>query len=231
MSSSDASAGPREQGREAAAQRGEAERSAGPREQGREAAAQRGEAERSAGPRQDPPSLRAVAHEAIEHGLAFGRPPRIDLERYPAAWADPRASFVTLHRAGELRGCTGTLEARDPLVVGVAHNAWRSAFADPRFPPLGRHELDALEISVSLLSAPEPLPARSRQELLATLRPGRDGLVLREGARCATFLPAVWETLPEPADFLDALARKAGLAAGHWSATLRFERYGTEPAD
>jgi AmmeMemoRadiSam system protein A len=196
-----------------------------------DASAQR--AQRAAGERssEDFPSLRAIARESIEHGMAFGRPPRLDLGLYPAAWAEPRASFVTLHHAGELRGCTGTLEPREPLVVGVAHNAWRSAFGDPRFPPLGRRELDGLEISVSLLSPPEPLPARSREELLATLRPGTDGIVLREGARCATFLPAVWESLPEPGAFLDALARKAGLAAGHWSATLRFERYTAESAD
>jgi hypothetical protein len=177
------------------------------------------------------PSLRAVARDAIEHGLREGRPPRVDLARYPAAWAEPRASFVTLHHAGDLRGCTGMLEAREPLVVGVARNAYRSAFSDPRFPPLAWHELDGLEISVTLLSAPEPLAARSREELLAALRPGVDGLVLREGARSATFLPAVWESLPTPHAFLDALARKAGLDAGHWSATLRFERYTAEPAE
>lgn len=135
---------------------------------------------------------------------------------------------MTLKRFGELRGCTGSLEAARPLVRDVSRNAWRSAFQDPRFPPLIEAELDGLEISVSVLSPLEPLPARSERELLASLRAGRDGLVLREGQRVATFLPAVWKTLPEPRAFLDALWQKAGLPPGHWSDALLFERYTTE---
>jgi hypothetical protein len=177
------------------------------------------------------PSLRAVARQAIVHGLREGRPPRLDPERYPPELREPRASFVTLQHGGELRGCTGTLEATEPLVVGVAHNAWRSAFSDPRFPPLAWAELHGLEISVSVLSALEALPAGSEAELLAALRPGIDGLVLRDGSACSTFLPAVWESLPSPREFLDALVRKASLPRGYWSPTLRFERYTAEAAD
>lgn len=175
--------------------------------------------------------LRAVARDAIAFGLEHGRPPRLDLDRFLDALLEPRASFVTLHREGELRGCTGSLVPDAPLVVGVARNAFRSAFADPRFPPLARAEQDSLEISVSVLSPLEPLGARSERELLAKLRPGIDGLVLREGERGATFLPSVWEGLPEPGAFLDALRRKAGLPEGHWSDALRFERYTTEAAE
>jgi len=181
-----------------------------------------------AGPR---PSLRAVAREAIAYGLREGRPPELDPAGYPAALAEPRASFVTLHRGGELRGCTGSLEPAEPLVVGVARNAYRAAFSDPRFPPLAGWEIDALEISVSLLSALERIHAASERDLLRILRPGVDGLVVREGARSATFLPTVWESLPEPREFLHALERKAGLEAGHWSPTLRFLRYSTESAE
>ncbi len=176
-------------------------------------------------------SLRAVARESIAHGLREGRPPRLDLDLYPAAFLEPRASFVTLHREGALRGCTGSLEPDGPLVVGVARNAFRSAFQDPRFPPLEGHELASLEISVSVLSGLEPIVARSEADLLAKIRPGVDGLVLREGARAATFLPSVWEALPSPQAFLHALERKAGLDPGHWSATLRVERYTTADAD
>jgi hypothetical protein len=176
-------------------------------------------------------SLRALAREAIAHGLREGRPPRLDLSRYPAPLTEPRASFVTLHRAGELRGCTGSLEPDGPLVVGVARNAYRAAFEDPRFPPLAGWEIEGVEISVALLSPLEPIRAASEAELLRSLRPGIDGLVLRQGRRTATFLPAVWESLPEPREFLHALERKAGLEAGHWSRTLRFERYRTEPAE
>jgi len=176
-------------------------------------------------------SLRAVAREAIAHGLREGRPPDLDLAHYPAGLAKLRASFVTLYRAGELRGCTGSLEPAEPLVVDVARNAFRAAFSDPRFPPLAGWEIDGLEISVALLSRLERLGAGSEAELLQSLRPGVDGLVLHEGACTATFLPVVWENLPEPRDFLHSLERKAGLEAGHWSATLRFERYTTDPAD
>ncbi len=183
-------------------------------------------------PRADGPrtSLRSLAREAIEFGLREGREPAPDPGRYEPELRSPGASFVTLRRRGELRGCTGSLEAVRPLVEDVARNAWRSASADPRFPPLGFSELGDLEISVSVLSALEPFPAASEADLLARLRPGVDGLVLRQGDRCATFLPSVWEGLPEPRDFLDALREKAGLPRGPWSPALRFERYTTRNA-
>lgn len=175
-------------------------------------------------------SLRAVAREAIELGLREGREPRFDARRYPPQLGEPGASFVTLRRSGQLRGCTGSLEALRPLVEDVARNAWRSANLDPRFPPLRALELDDLEVSVSVLSPLEAFPASSERDLLEQLRPGIDGLVLREGARTATFLPSVWQSLPAPRAFLDALRQKAGLPSGHWSATLRFERYTTREA-
>jgi len=168
-----------------------------------------------------------VARAAIAHGLSASRPPDLDPSSYEPELREAAASFVTLRKRGELRGCTGTLEATQPLVCDVAHNAWRSAFADPRFPPVADDELAELEVSVSVLTAPEPLPAGSEEELLAKLRPGVDGLVLRDGPRRATFLPAVWATLPEPRAFLDALRQKAGLSPGHWARSLRFDRYTT----
>ena len=149
----------------------------------------------------------------------------------PADYAEPlralRASFVTLRIGGDLRGCTGRLEPEYPLVVDVARNAYRSAFEDPRFAPLRAEESPDLEYHISVLGPREPLPADSEQDLLEKLRPGIDGLVLRDGSAVATFLPSVWESLDEPRRFLHELERKAGLPAGHWSATLRFERYET----
>jgi AmmeMemoRadiSam system protein A len=177
-----------------------------------------------------PTSLRAVAREAIELGLETGCAPVLDAERFEPELRVPGASFVTLRRRAELRGCTGSLEARIALVEDVARNAWRSASADPRFPPLAPAELEDLEISVSVLSPLQPFHVESELDLLARLRPGVDGLVLREGARSATFLPSVWESLPEPRAFLDALRHKAGLPSGHWSGALRFERYTTRDA-
>ena len=139
-----------------------------------------------------------------------------------------RASFVTLKLDHALRGCIGVLEAVRPLGLDVAHNARAAAFRDPRFQPLGRAEFEPLHIEISVLSPPEPFPATDRAALLAGLRPGIDGLILAEGTRRATFLPAVWESLPRPDDFLVQLLLKAGLPSDHWSDRLRFARYTTE---
>lgn len=173
-------------------------------------------------------ALLQLAVTAIEGGLAGDRPGPVARDGLAPELATWRASFVTLERAGALRGCIGSLTARAALADDVARNAWNAAFADPRFGPLQRAELPELEIHVSALTPPVPFPVRDEAELLARLRPGIDGLVLTDGRHRATFLPAVWEDLPEPRAFLDALRRKAGLPAGHWSATLRFERYATE---
>jgi len=170
-------------------------------------------------------ALLQVAAASVEHGLRAGAPLAVDPDRYAQPLRETRASFVTLRIDDLLRGCTGCLEAQLPLVADVARNAYRSAFGDPRFPPLREDELAGLRFSVSVLSPLEPLPAASEAELLAELRPGVDGLVLREGRAAATFLPAVWGSLPDPARFLVELRRKAGLPPRHWSPQLSFERY------
>jgi len=140
----------------------------------------------------------------------------------------PGCSFVTLERNGRLRGCIGSLTPRRPLVEDVASNARSAALDDFRFPPVEPHELTEVEIEISVLSPTEPLAAASEADLLAALRPGVDGLLLEDGPRRATFLPSVWEQLPDRRDFLTQLRRKAGLAPDHWTPTLRFERYQVE---
>jgi hypothetical protein len=142
--------------------------------------------------------------------------------------AEHGASFVSLHRGGELRGCIGSLEARRALVVDVAANAQAAALEDFRFAPVAACELVELEVEISVLTRPVPFPVESEVELLASLEQGIDGLVLEERGRRATFLPAVWRDLPAPAEFLAHLKRKAGLPADYWSPTLRFARYGVE---
>lgn len=142
--------------------------------------------------------------------------------------AEPGASFVTLHSAGELRGCIGSLTARRALGIDVAENGRAAVLADRRFAPVEACELARLQIELSLLTAPEPLAADSRSALLAVLTPGLDGLVLEEHGRRATFLPAVWTQLPDPEAFLGHLERKAGLAAGSWSPARRLYRYRTD---
>lgn len=145
-----------------------------------------------------------------------------------AALRAPRASFVTLRLGGLLRGCRGTLEAERPLAHDVWENAWLSAYEDPRFAPLEAADEAAVEISVSVLSALEPVAATSPAELLSQIEPGRHGLVLMAGPHRATFLPQVWSTLATPGRFLDALLAKAGLPAEPWSPLTQAWRYTAE---
>jgi hypothetical protein len=172
-------------------------------------------------------ALLRVAAESIRHGLAVGTPLAVDAADYPPALRPRRATFVTLHRHGDLRGCIGTLTEDKPLVEDVAWHAFAAAFEDPRFPSLSEREFDELAIEISILGQPESLPAGSEAELLSKLRVGVDGLILKEGPRRATFLPSVWESLPDPREFLAHLKMKAGLSPHHWSDHLRFERYTT----
>jgi AmmeMemoRadiSam system protein A len=169
--------------------------------------------------------LLELARRSVAHGLRAGCPLGVDPAALPAELGAPGASFVTLRRGGELRGCIGSLEAHRPLAQDVSHNAWQAAFGDPRFDPLAAHELEGLHVEISILAPSQPLLARSEPELLAALRPGVDGLVLRLGARRATFLPSVWSSLPDAREFVAALKRKAGLREDYWSQELAFERY------
>lgn len=135
------------------------------------------------------------------------------------------ASFVTLTIDGRLRGCIGSLEAWRPLLEDVRANALSAAFRDPRFPPLTRGEFHRVHVEVSVLTPPEPLDFRSEADLLSQLVPHEDGLVLTASGHRGTFLPQVWEQLPEPADFLRQLKRKAGLPVDHWGPDVRVSRY------
>jgi AmmeMemoRadiSam system protein A len=132
------------------------------------------------------------------------------------------ASFVTLERAGRLRGCIGSLDARRPLYLDVVRNAIR-AMADPRLPPVTATDWPELDVKVSVLTAPEPVPADDRDAVEALLRPGADGLVLTDGVQRATFLPSVWAKVTEPRQFVDALLAKGGWPA--WPDGLRALRY------
>lgn len=169
-----------------------------------------------------------LARRSIEYGLTQQAPLPVDLEDYPATLRVVRATFITLEIDGRLRGCIGALEARLPLVKDVAEHAFAAAFEDPRFPPAQLEELPKLDIHISVLSPPEPIRFGSEEELLAQLRPNVDGLIIRYGHHRATFLPSVWETLPDPYIFLSQLKLKAGLPMDFWSSELQAERYVTE---
>jgi AmmeMemoRadiSam system protein A len=178
--------------------------------------------------RQQRRTLLALARRSIAHGLEWGGALRVDPVDFDPALRARRASFVTLHEGGQLRGCIGHLEAIQPLVTDVAENAFSAAFRDPRFPPVTSGELDALHIEISVLSPAVPMDFSSEADLLAQIQPGRDGLILEDGPARGTFLPTVWESVPDPADFLRHLRRKAGLPPHHWSEHLRVSRYHTE---
>lgn len=128
----------------------------------------------------------------------------------------PCGVFVTLEQQGRLRGCIGNLVAEEPLRTAVPRNALRAAFHDPRFAPLAAEELDTVSISVSVLSPPVRLVYRDARELVDRLQPHRDGVILQRGRARATFLPQVWDQIPEPDSFLNALCRKAGLRPDTW---------------
>ncbi len=147
----------------------------------------------------------------------------------PEPWLeDERASFVTLKKQEQLRGCIGSLHPVRSLLDDIWHNAQAAAFSDPRFPPVTEEEFEQLDIELSVLTEVQPLTVSSEQELLSTLRPGIDGLIIEDGLRRATFLPSVWEQLSQPQSFLDQLRLKAGMPAGHWSDTMTCSVYQVE---
>lgn len=175
--------------------------------------------------------LLEIAAQGVRHAAERLPVPVIDPRRETRLLRRPGACFVTLKRAGTLRGCIGTLEPIRPLAEDVAENAYAAARRDPRFPGLEVRELAGLQLSVATLGTHEVLLADTRDALLTALRPGIDGLVVRAGSLRATFLPAVWEQLPEPADFIDALWRKARLTPGAWPAQLQLSRYRVETVE
>ncbi|HIJ62447.1 MAG TPA: AmmeMemoRadiSam system protein B [Rhodospirillaceae bacterium] len=155
-------------------------------------------------------TLLALARQAITWRIA-GRGSAPRPETLPAPLQAPAAAFVTLSLHGRLRGCIGSLSAWRPLAEEVADNAVKAALNDPRFAPVSEAELDGLEISVSVLTPAEPIAWRDEADLLGKLQPRRDGLIIDDGQHRAVFLPAVWEQLPDPHDFLAHLKQKAGL--------------------
>jgi MEMO1 family protein len=168
-------------------------------------------------------TLLAIARGSIEQGLFNTAAIAAPIE---AAWLKQSgATFVTLTRDGELRGCIGSLEAARPLADDVAQNALGAAFRDPRFPPLTAAEWPHCKLEVSLLSASKPVHFAEEADLLAQLRPGEDGVILEADGRRATFLPQVWESVPDRRAFLCELLRKAGLPADTRLARCKISRY------
>jgi len=159
--------------------------------------------------------LLRVARETIARRLGVGRGP--DLEQVDDEALQQRCGcFVTLKLGGQLRGCIGNLEPVGPLVESVMRNAESAAFHDHRFAPLTADELPRISLDISILTPAVRLEYRDGDDLCRRLRPGIDGVILRDDGARATFLPQVWEQLPDPADFLDHLCLKAGLPKSAW---------------
>jgi AmmeMemoRadiSam system protein A len=163
---------------------------------------------------QDRATLLQMARQAVT--LAARDEPLPPVGPVSPALQEPGCAFVTLTSRGGLRGCIGGLEARQSLAADVWEHAYAAAREDPRFDPVRVAELDDLHIEVSRLTAPAPLavPASGR---IAALRPGIDGVILRRGFARATFLPQVWEKVPDPVAFLEMLCDKAGLPRSAWN--------------
>lgn len=165
-----------------------------------------------------------IARDAISNAVNVPRTTAVfdDKASWLAEWG---ASFVTLLRDNELRGCIGTVQAHQPLLDDIKHNAVCAALNDPRFPPLARDELAAVTIEVSLLSTPLPVDFTDEPDALAQLSPGVDGIVFEYGRHRSTFLPQVWEVLVHPKQFLAALKLKAGLPDDFWAEDVKLSRY------
>ena len=142
--------------------------------------------------------------------------PELKSDGVPAPCRAAKGCFVTLTKSGELRGCIGNILPAGPLYQAVMEDARSAALRDPPFPPVTADEAATLHIEISVLTVPEPLAFASPDDLLAKLQPHRDGVVLKIGERGATFLPQVWEQLPDKAEFLSHLAAKAGCAPSAW---------------
>jgi uncharacterized protein len=160
-----------------------------------------------------------LARQAIEYRVGGKKLPQLDSGSLTPVLCEPGASFVTLTIDQRLRGCIGALDAYQPLVEDVREHAVAAALQDPRFPPVQEGELDSIRIEVSRLTVPCLLEYSSGEDLLKKLHPHIDGVILKDGRRRATFLPQVWEKLPDPLDFLNGLCEKMGARQNLWRDT------------
>ncbi len=173
-------------------------------------------------------TLLCRARQAISEQLAGQRASSVTEEpdtQTQATLATPGAVFVTLSQKGQLRGCIGSLSAWRPLATDVVENAKSAAFRDPRFPPLTSEELDRTRVEVSLLSPAQPMSFTSQDDAIQQLRPNVDGVILEWQGRRGTFLPQVWESLPDRQQFFRHLKQKAGLAMDFWADDVKLYRY------
>ena len=159
--------------------------------------------------------LLELARKTIEARL-FDRDPAEDKDNIVEKYLEKRGTFVTLTVNDNLRGCIGHIIPQESLIEGIKINAINAAFKDPRFPPLSKKEWDRVKVEISILTEPELLEYAGADDLLDKLRPGTDGVIINKGYAQATFLPQVWDQLPEKTQFLTHLCLKAGLSGSEW---------------
>lgn len=164
-------------------------------------------------------TLLRLAREAIEYAVRGKKLQPLDPGSLTPPLLEKGASFVTLTIRGDLRGCIGTLEAYQPLAEDVREHAVSAAMDDPRFPPVSESELSSIHIEVSRLTAPQELEYSTGEDLMRKLRPHIDGVILKHGFHKATFLPQVWDKIPDPQEFLDQLCYKMGERSNLWRNT------------
>jgi len=162
-------------------------------------------------------TLLRMARDAMERGVRGEKLIPLDESTLSPHLREHAASFITLTIGDQLRGCIGGLEARQSLAEDVRQHAVAAALEDPRFPPVSERELNRIEIEVSRLTRPHPLEYKDANDLLSKLRPNVDGVILRDGIyHRGTFLPQVWEKIPDPAEFLNNLCYKMGVSKNLW---------------
>ena len=165
---------------------------------------------------EDRKELLRLARQALEDGVRNKKIVPLELENLSPCLQALGTTFVTLTKKGELRGCIGALDPCLPLAEDVRQHAIAAALEDYRFSPVKVEELDEIEIEVSRLTPPQQLKYDHSEELLSLIRPGIDGVVLKDGIRRATFLPQVWEKIPNQALFLSYLCQKMGCQPDLW---------------
>lgn len=164
-----------------------------------------------------------IAVQSITNGLEKNRPLPIELKSYPAVFSSKLATFVTLNKNKDLRGCIGSLSKYQPLGQDISNNAFSAAFKDARFNPLTSEEIKDLDITISLLTDPLEISFTNEVDLISKLTPNIDGVILEEKNKKALYLPSVWQQIPNPSDFIANLKIKAGLNKDYWSSDIKIK--------
>lgn len=177
--------------------------------------------------KEDQRTLLEMAREHIQMYLATQRNIRIEESRFSKPLQQITGNYVRLILDNKTRGAVGNLPGRQPLVADINQNAYDAAFEDPRFPPVTREEIRQIIIEITVLTHPQIIVVDNEQQLLDSIHPGEEGLLLSEGVHQSHLMPSDWRRFPDPATFVGELKRKAGLPQDYWSDTLHISRFDT----